>query len=126
MEWKANNSSININNGNIDNSIVVNGDNHGDIVSGERNNIIKYNGNNFDWNGLQNDILRIKNVAAQFAEGDIKSNLQTAAQDLQSAVDKRDESLVWKTLKNAGMGTLDLMKTIAVQVLPQLILKKFG
>lgn len=123
---KANRSNVNINGDNIDNSVVVNGDNHGTIVSGRNNNSTTYSGNHFDWNGLQNDILTLQRHADLLAEGNLKSDLQSTAQDLQSAVDKHDESSVWSSLKKAGQGTLDFIKTISVQVLPQLILKKFG
>lgn len=123
---KANQSNININGDNIDNSIVVHGDNHGNIVSGKGNNIITCNGASIDWNGLQSDIYRLQQHANLLAEGSLKSDVQSTAQSLQSAVDSHDESSVWNTLKKAGQGTLNFIKDISMQVLPQLILKKFG
>lgn len=126
MDVKISGSDISINNGNIDNSIVVNGDNIGAITTGYKNSVIVSNSNSINWSGLQADLNSLNAIIQMLADGKVKNDLQNTSAELQNAVDKKDESSVWSTLKKAGKSTLDFIKTLSLQVLPSLILKKFG
>lgn len=119
--------NISINNGNIDNSIVINGDNAAPIVTGRDNHVVNISNNSsIDWNGLQSDLQTLNGMISDLAEGQKKSDLQATSASLQNAVNIKNESAVWSTLKRAAKGTLDFIKTLSLQVLPSLILKKFG
>lgn len=119
--------NISINNGNIDNSIVINGDNAAPIVTGRDNHVVNISNNSsIDWNALQSDLQTLNGMISDLAEGQKKSDLQATSASLQNAVNTKNESAVWSTLKRAAKGTLDFIKTLSLQVLPSLILKKFG
>lgn len=120
---------ISINNGQISNDIIINGSGNtfGAIITGRDNHVVNISNNSsIDWNGLQSDLQALNGMISDLAEGQKKSDLQATSASLQNAVNTKNESAVWSTLKRAAKGTLDFIKTLSLQVLPSLILKKFG
>lgn len=110
----------------VDNSVMVNGDNHAPIVTGS-GNVVSYSQTSqvFDWDGLQSDINLLNNFIADFLDdGEKKQNVQATVDELQMASDQRNESAVMTALKKAGKTTLDLILSITREVLPALIMQK--
>lgn len=121
-------NSISVNNGNIsykNNSVTVHGSAR-NISTGDYATFQDNSRSEIDWDGLQSDVIELYKEAARSSDNGLRENLSDTADALQTAVDKKDESSVQSVLSRVAEGTLDFIKTLGLQVLPSLILKKFG
>ena len=122
------NGSNSINNGDKsykNNSVTVYGSAK-NINTGDNATFQDNSKSEIDWEGLQSDLNSLYQKVSRINDDTLRVDVCDTADELQNAVKNKDESAVRSTLKRAATGTLDFIKTLSLQVLPSLILKKYG
>lgn len=121
-------NSISINNGDIsykNNSVTVYGSAK-NINTGDNATFQDNSKSEIDWEGLQSDLNSLYQKVSRINDDTLRVDVCDTADELQNAVNTKNESAVRSTLKRAATGTLDFIKALSLQVLPSLILKKYG